>query len=58
MTPVDEILNDAQKRLDAAKEMLNRGDWQRGIFELDCASARIFQILEWLNQQLNPSKLG
>ena len=56
MSTIDEYLMDAQKRLATAQELLQRGDWQRGIFELGCASARIFQTVERLDEQISPSR--
>jgi len=50
----DEYLKDAAARIEQARNLLLTGDWQRGIFELGCASARILQAVEWLNENVGP----
>ncbi len=52
MSTWQESLSDARTRLDKAAEQLAAGNWQLAIFELGCASARIFQVVEELPDSL------
>ncbi len=57
MSPFDEYLKDAESRIASARNLLTKGDWQRGIFELGCASARILEAVEWLNENVGPRRV-
>src|SRR5713101_8355291 len=53
----EEYLKDAESRIESARTLLIRGDWQRGIFELGCAFARILETVEWLNENIGPRSI-
>lgn len=52
MENLKEMLDDAKTHLNKAVELLSEGNWQRGIFDLGCASTRIFQVVEWLQEHV------